>query len=93
MDKWPKGKQYAAPDFANVTDAFAGLYSMKVAALEKAVLFDEFAGAFGAKCKWESFMSGIVSAFGAPQGEVWSLLDVTRFPESTISNLMGGGGG
>ncbi|KAH8062824.1 hypothetical protein JL720_13195 [Aureococcus anophagefferens] len=45
MDKWPKGKQYAAPDFANVTDAFAGLYSMKVAALEKAVLFDEFATA------------------------------------------------
>ncbi|KAH8051550.1 hypothetical protein JL722_10725 [Aureococcus anophagefferens] len=38
------------------------------ACLPEPVLFDEFAGAFGAKCKWESFMSGIVSAFGAPQG-------------------------
>ena len=38
------------------------------ACLPEPVLFDEFAGTFGAKCKWESFMSGIVSAFGAPQG-------------------------
>ena len=36
--------------------------------LPEPVLFDEFAGTFGQKCKWESFMSGIVSAFGAPQG-------------------------
>ena len=38
------------------------------ACLPEPVLFDEFAGTFGQKCKWESFMSGIVSAFGAPQG-------------------------
>ena len=32
--------------------------------LPEPVLFDEFAGTAGQRCKWDSFVSGIVSAFG-----------------------------